>query len=153
MPYYNLDELKTACGKTDAVYHVFLRPKAEEDARRVFKLKNKTEVWKFIANGGIDDAKFQNTEELRECNYTQKVFVDAYNFKTGAIYGYIAFYRVPNPQKESWMIKSFKESDQIPEEETYTGLDGGAMMQQAIREMRQRGGEGGHKALPDLRDR
>lgn len=151
MPYYNFEDLRIACTGPEAALRVFVSRDAESDAGRIFHLRPKTEILSFIARGALEDLKFQNTEPWRSNPTQSLVMVDAYGFRTGTIYGYIAFLQRPNKTDVRWLIKSFKENNLIPDEGSYNSLDQGQALQKALGGMRWIGGSCGN-ALPYLRN-
>jgi hypothetical protein len=65
----------------------------------------------FIANGGLEELEFINSAHWKNNPDSEKViFVDAYNFRSRGIFGYIAFFY--NPLTQRWIIKSFKQNEE-----------------------------------------
>ncbi len=106
---YDFEEFKRACSQKN-VTNVVCIGDVLDDADKQFNLDDKTKVFQFIANDGLEDLRFINRKELEKSPFQQKVDVDAYHFRTGGILGYIAFYKSPITNK--WIIKSFHQSDQ-----------------------------------------
>ncbi len=136
MPYYSFDEFKSACSGKDAALRVFINFNSERDASKDFKLRMKSDIRRFIANGGLEDLAFQNTATLEKNPYSHDIYIDAYVFRSGNIYGYLAFYRLDKPGKSKWMIKSFKKSDSIPNGIADNYLKSSEIMRNAIQKYR-----------------
>jgi hypothetical protein len=107
-PAYNLGDFILGCDKNPEGIHMF--GDTLKDAQNIFHLNTKSAVLEFIANNGLEDINFINTK-LWEKNPdpTVKIFVDAYEFMTGGILGYIAFFKT---KKGEWVIKSFHQSNE-----------------------------------------
>lgn len=107
MPSYDFTAFKKACmNKTD----VFIVSQALKDANNIFNLRTKNDLLEFIGNDGLEDLHFINTKEWeKNPDRSLKIQVDAYEFKTMNILGYIAFLYSPHTKK--WIIKSFKQSE------------------------------------------
>ena len=117
MPYYSVSDLISSCKADDCDERVQISGQAEKDARDYFKLKTKTEIRSFIANGGLENLLFQSSKVwlLDPLPVAQKRGVDSYGFTTGSKYGYIAFIRLDLSPK--WYIKSLKKNDRTPKSE------------------------------------
>ena len=76
-----------------------------------FNINTQEGVLGFIGNGGLESPCFINTKQW-ENNPDSKnlIMVDAYDFYSGSIYGYIAFFYQPTTKK--WIIKSFKKNSE-----------------------------------------
>lgn len=75
-------------------------------ARSDFNLLTQDAVQAFIANDGLENLQFKNTETLDEkWGFSPLPMTDAYLFTTGPRAGYLAFFRSPT---STWTIKSFK---------------------------------------------
>jgi hypothetical protein len=123
-PTYSLDDFIACCDKNPEGIHMI--GDTIKDAQNIFHLYTKPAVLKFIANNGLEKITFINTK-LWEKNPDPavKIFVDAYEFMTGGILGYIAFFKT---KKGEWVIKSFHQSDEH-----------GGIMENAIRIARSKG--------------
>jgi len=109
MPYYDYEQFKQACESQQD--NVIPWGSVKRDAKDIFKLYTEEELLNFIANGGLEELKFVNTKEWeKNPNKSNKIEVDAYEFKTLGIRGYIAF--MFNKITQKWIIKSFHMSDQ-----------------------------------------
>lgn len=112
-PQYHIADFKDACKAGHSQVHVWNT--ALKDAKDFFNLFPSSELLKFIAEGGLENLKHQNTEllviELFKGSGYHPV-VDAYQFQTGPAEnkrtGYIAFFW--NVFSQKWFIKSFKVS-------------------------------------------
>jgi hypothetical protein len=107
-PTYSLEDFIAYCDKNPEGIRMI--DDALEDARNIFHLNTKSAVLEFIANDGLENIKFINTKLLEKNRDPEvKIFVDAYEFMTGGILGYIAFLK---NKKGGWVIKSFHQSDE-----------------------------------------
>lgn len=106
-PTYNLEDFITCCDKNPDGIHLI--NDTLKDAQNIFHLYTKANVLEFIANDGLEEINFINTKLLeKNPDPTIKIYVDAYEFMTGGILGYIAFFK---NKKDKWVIKSFHQSD------------------------------------------
>jgi hypothetical protein len=101
-PHYDLKVVIKSCSKIGAVRFT---KAAREDAKKHFRFNTEAQLIAFIANFGLVDLKFDNSNPL-EKGPEQDIGkpVDGYTFKIGNQYGYIAFYY---NFKDIWIIKSF----------------------------------------------
>jgi hypothetical protein len=107
MTAYSLDEFIDCCGKNPT--KVFPINNVVKDAQNIFHLNTKSELLDFIGNGGLEEIEYLNTKPW-ENNPDKKslIYVDAYQFKTMNILGYIAFFS----NRGNWIIKSFHRSNE-----------------------------------------
>jgi hypothetical protein len=61
-PYHDIDAFLTAC-KIWTKPRVVVLKKAQDDARNDFGLKTSGEILKFIANGGLEQVEFINSNK------------------------------------------------------------------------------------------
>ena len=109
-PSYNILHFVEACSSEPP--NVTFSHDAEQSAKKNFNIRSGKELIAFIGNGGLDNRRFKNTEPLRlDLAGNQGKMVDAYHFRDGKKYGYIAF--IYNEQKNNWHIKSFKDDTKI----------------------------------------
>ena len=107
-PHYNFNNFKNTCSsnKND----VFIHKQAQMDADEYFNLKTKSQLLDFISNDGLEDLRFVNQTPWRNNpDPNNPVMIDAYEFRTLAKLGYIAFMYIKKTGK--WLIKSFKLSE------------------------------------------
>jgi hypothetical protein len=108
-PSYKLEDFLLACGETPS--KIIPIEDTLNDARKIFKLKTKSELLDFISNGGLEKLEYINTKPWeKNPNPSVPILVDAYHFKSLFMLGYIAFFK--NNTTGYWMIKSFHLSDQ-----------------------------------------
>lgn len=100
-PYYNFDEFKEAC-KNKQVIPI---NSVLSDANHYFNLKSLNEILEFIENDGLNNLRYFNTAPWINNNASIDIMVDAYEFMTLGLMGYIAFLFSPITKK--WIIKSF----------------------------------------------
>lgn len=100
-PFYTFDEFKEACRNKQVI------PINDvlSDANNYFNLKNLNEILEFIENDGLENLKFINTALWKNNKAAIEIMVDAYEFTTLGLMGYIAFFNSPIAKK--WIIKSF----------------------------------------------
>jgi len=101
-PKYDYETFRKACGKNKGK-KVNVWENAAEDAERLFR-KDEEALLDFIYKKGFDSITFFNSSPHRNI---KGVFIDEYEFRTGGITGYIAFFKV----NENWSIKSFHQSE------------------------------------------
>lgn len=103
-PSYNFNDFKHACNDENLVIP---SKHAIENAETIFNLKTKKMLLYFISNDGLEELDFINTKpwEMNPDPDTV-VMIDAYEFKSMNILGYIAFFYSERTNK--WIIKSFK---------------------------------------------
>ena len=107
MPHYNFAEFQAACRDRKKV---FVKKKALENADCCFNLKTEKKLLDFIHAGGLEDLRFFNTTDWkRNPNPECVIMIDAYEFRTANMLGYIAFFY--NGKTSRWTIKSFKLSE------------------------------------------
>jgi hypothetical protein len=107
-PTYNLEDFIVCCDKNPEGIHMI--GDTLKDAQNIFRLYTKSAVLEFIANDGLENIIFINTKPWeKNPDSTVRIFVDAYEFTTGGILGYIAFFK---NKKGEWVIKSFHQSDE-----------------------------------------
>ncbi len=81
-------------------------------ARTDFNLLTQEQVQSFIANDGLENLQFKNSEPLdAKWGFDPLPMADAYTFTTGTKAGYLAFFYSPYGR---WIIKSFKSSTDGP---------------------------------------
>lgn len=108
MPTYDLNEFLQCC--QDEPSRVVLLGSVEKDAEKYFNLKPRSAIIDFIGNGELEDLRFVNTKEWeKNPDKTNVIYVDAYEFRTMAILGYIAF--MFSNKSKKWLIKSFHLSE------------------------------------------
>ena len=73
---------------------------------KTIRIDTKKEILEFIANDGLENIKFQNTNLFKK---QPELTVDAYEFRSGSLWGYISFGQ--NEKTKKWFIKSFHLSD------------------------------------------
>jgi hypothetical protein len=105
---YVLADFITFCRRSPEKVYVF--DVALKNAQEIFRLNTELDLLDFIANNGLEEIEPVNTK-LWENNPdpTNKIYVDAYQFITGGILGYIAFFKNKN---NDWVIKSFHLSNE-----------------------------------------
>lgn len=81
---------------------------ARRDAKEQFRLRTSQSVIDFIANGGLEDAKFHSTQPFQLEGPDHGALVDSYEFFSGPNFGYMAFFRNADG---IWVVKSFKKND------------------------------------------
>lgn len=104
-PYDALREMVGACGKKQNINAI---GKALGDARRLFNLNTKEQIFDFINSGGLESPEFINEKPWeQDPNQKDPATVYAFGFFSGPKrYGYIAF--MQTKQTGFWLIKSFK---------------------------------------------
>lgn len=108
MSYYKYDDFKKACGEKPK--DVVPINEVLSDASKDFNLNSKSQLLDFIYNDGLECLTFINTKDWeRNKDTSNKLKVDAYEFKTMYKLGYIAF--MYNPKTKKWIIKSFHLSE------------------------------------------
>jgi hypothetical protein len=106
-PAYDIADLILCCDENPERVHLI--GKTLEDAQNIFKLHTAPEIKKFIVNNGLEKLTFINTKRWKNNpNPRTPILVDAYEFETGKISGYIAFFM---NKKGEWTIKSFHQSN------------------------------------------
>lgn len=104
-PTYNFDDFVADCTKAT----VFITKNAALTARSDFNLNTQKNTLHFISNGGLEKPSFINSRIWENNPNPEKIImVDAWEFFSGYIYGYIAFFHQPLTNK--WIIKSFKKN-------------------------------------------
>jgi hypothetical protein len=107
-PAYDIADFILCCDNNPE--KVYMIGNTLKDAQTVFHLHTQPEVLKFIANNGLEKINFINSKPWeKNPDLTVKIYVDAYEFMTGGILGYIAFFK---NKMEHWVIKSFHQSDE-----------------------------------------
>ncbi len=111
MPKHDFGAFLRCCDKEPQNVIILRQP--EEDGRSIFRLPTKNRIIQFIGNGGLEQLSFVNTEEWRN-NFDKSypLYVDAYEFRTLSILGYIALIR--NERLGTWIVKSFHRSKNDP---------------------------------------
>jgi hypothetical protein len=123
-PAYDLADFITCCGNNPEM--VYMIDNALADAQNIFHLYTQPEVLEFIANNGLEKIIFLNSKPWeRNPDPTVKIFVDAYEFMTGGILGYIAFFK---NKMGNWVIKSFHQSNERS-----------GIMEEALRKAKEKG--------------
>lgn len=107
MPYTFLKLFMRAC-KHDRK-NVILWGTVLDDAERDFNLRTATQLYEFIAQGGLENVTHQNTKEWEKNPKPENpILVHAYTFRTMCKIGYMAI--MHNNLTNKWIIKSFKRS-------------------------------------------
>lgn len=104
MPFYVYSEFQNACGtdKNDVIpINSVLK-----DANEHFNLPTRKSLLDFIFNDGLENLTFINTKPWKA---NPKISVDAYDFTSLGILGYIAYMYIEITKK--WIIKSFHLSE------------------------------------------
>ena len=116
-PKYVIKDFIEACKTTlkHKKNQVIVVRKAEEDAKRIFRMETKPDILKVIVNFKKKDLIYVNTTELRNTAKNPPPIVDAYHFIYRFESGYIAFYLSAYTNK--WVIKSFHRKDKDSENE------------------------------------
>lgn len=116
-PAYVLTSFTAACAQETAVW---VTRQALEDAAAVFNLHTKAAVLEFISNGGLEAPRHANTAPWQNNpDKSVNIDVDSYDFYSGTVHGYIAFFQ--NPKTRKWTIKSFKLNDKPGQRFTQMG--------------------------------
>lgn len=106
--HYLLGDLINAClrGTSSATVSY----KAMESARSDFNINTQDALLNFIGSGGMESPDFIISKKW-ENNPDKEtiIMIDSYNFYTGFLYGYMAFFFQPKTDK--WRIKSFKKNN------------------------------------------
>lgn len=102
-PTFDLADFLTACATGTKA--VVVLGDAEKDAEMIFGIVTRKDVLAFIANGGLKELRFLNTSPYFKEDGRGLKKVDAYDFYTGNIHGYISFGF--NPSSSRWILKSF----------------------------------------------
>lgn len=106
-PQYNINDFITDC--ITGVSKVYASKNTLETARADFNLNTQGQVFEFIGNGGLESPSFISCRPWKNNpDPSNQIFVDAYGFYSGFIYGYIAFFYQLKMNK--WIIKSFKKN-------------------------------------------
>ena len=90
-------------------YTVEIKTKVIEDAKTVFGIVNKNELFLAVINLNIKEMKYINTRDLEKTSEIPPPKVDSYMFIYKFIDGYLAFYL--SEYTGIWVIKSFKKYD------------------------------------------
>ncbi|MEI6155237.1 MAG: hypothetical protein WCQ90_14250 [Deltaproteobacteria bacterium] len=103
-PEYDFEDFKIACSEKGKVKFI---ENSLQDADDHFNLGSPEAVLDFISNDGLEGLQFINRTPWRK-NWSSEaeIFVDAYHFRTGGMFGYLAF--LFSPMTKCWVIKSFK---------------------------------------------
>lgn len=88
---------------------VEIKTKVIEDAKSVFGIDNKNELFSAVINLNIKELKYLKTRDLEKTSETPPPKVDSYMFVYKFIDGYLAFYL--SEYTGIWVIKSFKKYD------------------------------------------
>ena len=104
---YEIEEFIECCSKHPE--KVVVTEDALKDAQSIFRLYTKPELLNFIGNGGMEKLAFVNSKPLEKSPFPEAPFIDAYEFYTHSILGYIAFFK--SPKNGKWVIKSFHQSE------------------------------------------
>jgi len=95
-----------ACGEAGEVIVV---TEAMDTARDDFGLATKKDLLEFITNNGLQVPRPINRAPLKNNpDPNNPMLVDAYDFRSGKKFGYMAIYRGPTGK---WILKSFKKND------------------------------------------
>lgn len=115
-PYYELSDLVKSCAIQSRVHLrkklVNVTKKAKDDAK-YFGLEPEPRIISFVSIGVFEEIKHDNTDILDHDPDKGTPF-DAYTFRIGPKYVYLAFYKRPNGV---WIIKSFhipRFGDRVP---------------------------------------
>lgn len=108
-PTYQLKDLISDC--VVGILKAYISKSAMETAKSDFNLNTQKEVLAFIGNGGLESPCLINSKQWENNpNPGNPIMVDAYDFYSGSIYGYIAFFYQTTTKK--WIIKSFKKNSE-----------------------------------------
>ncbi len=105
-PEYKFEDLKLACHEKGKV---ILWNCAQSDASQYFNLRKLSNVLNFVANDGLEKLQHIDTRPLElplKPPVNPNPNVDAYQFYSGDLRGYMAFFF--QPITKFWNIKSFK---------------------------------------------
>lgn len=109
-PYYEFARLKTACKfAMNGENTVDIKTKVLEDAKAVFGIDNKNELFSVVINLNIKELRYLKTRDLEKTSEFPPPKVDSYMFVYKFIDGYLAFYL--SEYTGIWVIKSFKKYD------------------------------------------
>ncbi len=100
MPFYIYSEFQNACGTNKN--NVIPINDVLKDAKEHFNLPTTQSLLDFIFNDGLENRIFINTKPWEK---KPEILVDAYDFTTLSILGYIAF--MYSETTKNWIIKSF----------------------------------------------
>ncbi|MBW2699749.1 MAG: hypothetical protein JRF33_02930 [Deltaproteobacteria bacterium] len=104
---YDLSTLIRDCGQSGAVW---VSRGALASAQDDFGLATGDKVREFIANNGLEQPRHISTVPWENNpDESQVVWVDSYEFFSGNLFGYFAFFKGATG---SWVVKSFKKNDQ-----------------------------------------
>jgi hypothetical protein len=107
MPTFRFDDFRRACKNSPD--SVVLLKGVQNDADNIFNLRTKEQVLAFIANDGLESLRFVNSKPWKKNPDKSNVIqVDAYEFMSMSILGYIAF--MYSTKTGKWLIKSFHQS-------------------------------------------
>jgi len=126
-PSYKFSDFKKACRKKNK-NNFFITYDALEDADKYFNLRTKNQILDFIYNDGLENKILINAKIWdKNPNKNKPIMVDSYKFETGNRKGYIAF--MYNDQRNKWIIKSFKLSEDTNDQMYYALKDAGILKQ------------------------
>ncbi|MCK5760393.1 MAG: hypothetical protein KAH33_03810 [Candidatus Delongbacteria bacterium] len=86
-----------------------IKKKVFNDAKSIFGIKNKAELFLAIINLKKSDMKFIKTRTFHSTDEIPPPKADSYMFVYKFVDGYLAFYH--SKDKSKWVIKSFKKYD------------------------------------------
>lgn len=108
-PFYNFEEFRRICGEEPS--KVFVSEDAVKDAREYFSLNSRIEILNFINEAELKNLEFKNTKPWENNpDKSNEIMVDAYEFRSCAKKGYLAFFF--NKKTEKWSVKSFHLSEE-----------------------------------------
>ena len=118
-PYYNFEEFIDACNSNPK--KIILWENVRETASKQFNLHTKNQILAFIAKDGLEDLKFIESGNFKKGKKTTPIIIDSYEFNSGNLNGYIAFFKTLDGKR--WVLKSlhfsykmkFKEIGKSPE--------------------------------------
>jgi len=106
-PEYDLSILIRDCGQEGAVW---VSRGALVSAQNDFGLATGDAIREFIADNGLEQPRHIRTGPwANNPEPSQVVWVDSYEFFSGSLFGYFAFFRAPTGR---WVVKSFKKNEQ-----------------------------------------
>lgn len=105
-PNEALQGLIDACEKKQKIHTI---GEVEQNARRDFGLSNKTQIYSFIWNNGLEKPQYIGKSQWKNNpNRATEETVYEFNFYSGLKFGYIAFVKIETTG--FWIIKSFKKN-------------------------------------------
>jgi hypothetical protein len=105
---HSLDEFVRDCAQRPETVQVW--SDVIGDADRCFGLSTRDAIVKFVAAGGLEKPRLLESKLLEKALPRAQIMVDSYEFRTGCLCGYVAYYRAQ--ATGTWVVKSFKHSHQ-----------------------------------------